>query len=264
MQPSSPAGIGAFGNAPGAILPATALIGTIGFFSAYGFSLIGRVCSYTGGVSYRDAWSKTVGDSSSWIPAVTCTFKTCMAILAYSMILADTGRALLAAAGVEATRNAALLGITGTTLLPLCLLKNLSSLAPFSLLGIGGMFYTTFAMAARYLGGAYKLGSPAVKGGAPAVPAGKYLADVAANFQPKFGNLGASAALSPNVFILISMLSTAYMAHFNAPKFFVELKDNTIKRYNTVVGTSFGILVLLLCLGPPVCARGWPRVPDVR
>lgn len=245
---SLPSGIGAFGNAPSAILPATALIGAIGFFSAYGFSLIGRVCSYTGGVSYRDAWSKTVGDSSSWIPAVTCTFKTCMAILAYSMILADTGRALLAAAGVEATRNAALLGITGTTLLPLCLLKNLSSLAPFSLLGIGGMFYTTFAMAARYLGGAYKLGSPAVKGGAAAVPAGKYLADVAANFQPKFGNLGASAALSPNVFILISMLSTAYMAHFNAPKFFVELKDNTIKRYNTVVGTSFGISVLLFAL----------------
>eukprot|EP00584_Thalassiosira_punctigera_P011092 CAMPEP_0172528688 /NCGR_PEP_ID=MMETSP1067-20121228/2998_1 /TAXON_ID=265564 ORGANISM="Thalassiosira punctigera, Strain Tpunct2005C2" /NCGR_SAMPLE_ID=MMETSP1067 /ASSEMBLY_ACC=CAM_ASM_000444 /LENGTH=507 /DNA_ID=CAMNT_0013312645 /DNA_START=51 /DNA_END=1574 /DNA_ORIENTATION=- len=246
---SLPAGIAAFGNAPSAILPATLLIGVIGFFSAYGFSLIGRVCSYTGGQSYRGAWSGSVGDSTSWIPAVTCTFKTCFAVLSYSMILADTTRALLMTAGVETTRNLALLGITGTTLLPLCLLKNLSSLAPFSLLGIAGMFYTTVAMALRYLGGAYKLGTPAVKGSkAAAVPAGKYLADVAANFQPKFGDLGASAALSPSVFILISMLSTAYMAHFNAPKFFVELKDNTIKRYNTVVGTSFGISVLLFAL----------------
>jgi len=31
------------------------------------------------------------------------------------------------------------------------------------------------------------------------------------------------------------MLSTAYLAHYNAPKYYVELKDNTIKRYNQVV-----------------------------
>merc|ERR1719401_758050 len=96
-------------------------------------------------------------------------------------------------------------------------------------------------MAIRYFGGAYKLGAPAATASAVAVPAGKYLADVATNFRPKFGGRGAAAAISPNVFILVSMLSTAYMAHFNAPKFFTELKDNTIKRYNTVVGTSFGI-----------------------
>ena len=172
---------------------------------------------------------------------LTCTFKTCFAVLSYSMILGDTIRALLMTCGIETTRTLALLGVTGTTLLPLCLLKNLSSLAPFSLAGIAGMFYTSIAMALRYLGGSYKVGQAAVKGSkAAAVPAGKYIADVATNYQPQFGNLGASAALSPNVFILICMLSTAYMAHFNAPKFFIELKDNTIKRYNTVVGTSFG------------------------
>ena len=167
------------------------------------------------------------------------------------MILGDTIRALLMTIGIETTRTLALLGVTGTTLFPLCLLKNLSSLAPFSLMGIAGMFYTTIAMASRYLGGSYKVGQVAVKGGkaaTAAVPAGKYLADVATNYQPQFGNLGASAALSPNVFILICMLSTAYMAHFNAPKFFIELKDNTIKRYNTVVGTSFGISIFLFAL----------------
>ena len=35
---------------------------------------------------------------------------------------------------------------------------------------------------------------------------------------------------------------------FNAPKFYTELKDNTIKRFNTVVGTSFGISILLFAL----------------
>eukprot|EP00804_Cyclotella_cryptica_P021243 CCRYP_001528-RJ/>CCRYP_001528-RJ protein AED:0.22 eAED:0.22 QI:55/0.2/0.16/1/0.4/0.33/6/0/502 len=230
---SLPAGIATFGNAPTAIIPAVSLITIIGFFSAYGFSLIGRVCSYTGGKSYREAWSESVGEESSWIPAATCTMKTCCAVLSYSMILADTIPLFMTATGMEVTRTVALLGITSTTLLPLCLLKNLSSLAPFSLVGVAGMFYTAVAMAIRYFQGVYKLGSPAVKATkTAAVPA----------------ELGASAALSPNVFILICMLSTAYMAHFNAPKFYNELKNNTIKRYNTVVGTSFGISVLLFAL----------------
>jgi len=190
-----------------------------------------------------------VGDNSSWIPAVTCTFTTCFAVLSFSMILGDTIKTLLLSAGWDVTRTTALLGITGTTLLPLCLLKSLSSLAPFSLVGVVGMFYTAVAMAMQYFNGAYKLAVPAVKKSAvAAVPAGKYLAGVASNYQPQFGNLGASAALSPNAFILISMLSTAYMAHFNAPKFFTELKDNTIKRYNTVVGTSFGVSILIFAI----------------
>lgn len=31
---------------------------------------------------------------------------------------------------------------------------------------------------------------------------------------------------------------------FNAPKFYLELKDNTIKRWNIVVATSFSISIL--------------------
>ena len=41
------------------------------------------------------------------------------------------------------------------------------------------------------------------------------------------------------------MLSNAYIAHFNAPKFFYELKDRTLGRFNQVVGWSFGASVLL-------------------
>jgi len=230
---SLPAGIAAFGNAPSAAIPAVVLISVIGAMSGYCFSLIGRVCSYTGAKSYREAWDKTVGEKTSWIPATACTFMTMAAVLAYSMILADTFKMLAASAGYAITRTNSLLGVTGLVLFPLCLLKNLASLAPFSLLGIIGMGYTTLAMAIRYFGGSY------------ALPAGKFVADVAKEFQPSFGTTGASGVLSPNSFILICMLSTAYMAHFNAPKFFIELKDNTIERYNKVVSTSFGISIAI-------------------
>ena len=84
-------------------------------------------------------------------------------------------------------------------------MKNLSSLAPFSLLGSLGMLYTAAAMMVRYVGKAY-------------APTGKFGMDMAASLRPKFGDVGASGIFSPSAAILVGMLSTAYMAHFNAPK----------------------------------------------
>jgi amino acid permease len=230
---SLPAGIAAFANAPSAVLPASILIALIGGVSGYCFSLIGRVCAMEDASSYMDAWEKTVGSKTSIIPVAACTLSTCSANLAYSMILADTFKTLLASVGVNLSRSNTLFGVTGLILLPLCLLKNLSSLAPFSLLGIIGMAYTALAMTLRYMGGGYKL------------PDGKFLSGVAANLQPSFGAIGAKGVFRPSSLILISSLSTAFMAHFNAPKFYKELKNNTIRRYNTVVGTSFGVSIAI-------------------
>jgi len=144
------------------------------------------------------------------------------------MILADSIRDLLSTFSIVTTRTRSLIGVTTLILLPLCLVKNLATLAPFSLLGITGMAYTSFAIGIRYFGGAYAEG-------------GRFAADIAANMQPSFGTVGASGVLSPNSLILVCMLSTAYIAHFNAPRFFRELKDNTIPRFGKVTGISFGI-----------------------
>jgi len=230
---SLPAGISAFGNAPSAMIPATLLIATIGCFSAYGFSLIGRVCSYTGSTSYREAWERSIGERTSIIPAASSTIMTAFATFSYSLILADTFRSLFATVGLNLSRSNTLLSITSLIILPLCLLKNLAALAPFSLLGIIGMIYTAFAMAIRYFTGAYSL------------PGGALVSGVPATFQPSFGERGAMGVLSPNSFILICMLSTAYMSHFNAAKFYNELKNSTIKRYNTLVSISFTISVAI-------------------
>jgi amino acid permease len=230
---SLPAGIAAFANAPSAVIPAAILIALIGGISGYCFSLIGRVCAMEDASSYMNAWEKTVGSKTSIIPVAACTLSTLSAALAYSMILADTFKILLASVGINLSRSNTLFGVTGFILLPLCLLKNLSSLAPFSLLGIIGMAYTALAMTLRYIGGGYKL------------PDGKFLSGVAANLQPSFGTIGAQGVFRPSSLILISSLSTAFMAHFNAPKFYNELKNNTMKRYNTVVATSFAASIAI-------------------
>ena len=203
------------------MIPATILIAVMGVISAYTFALIGRVSQYTKTASYADAWDATVGKSTSWIIAFSCFIDCWFGNLSYSMILADTISSLLASVGVVATRTQSLLGVTGIVLLPLCLMKNLSSLAPFSLVGIIGMLYTTFGMAARYFSGAY------------ASPGGKFVATALA--APVFGNAGARAALSTKSLILTSMLSNAYIAHFNAPKYLAELKNNTMGRFTQVI-----------------------------
>ena len=194
---SLPAGVAAFGNAPSAVIPATILIAVIGILSGFGFYLIGKVCAYTGAKSFREAWSKSVGEGSSWIPAWTVTFKTFMACLAFSMVLADTFSSL-----VGSGRTETLLTITGLVLLPLCLKKDLKSLAPFSLLGVIGMAYTMFAMAARYFDGSYAMGDESQ---------GKFTESIESFLRPKFGNNGAESVFSPKVLTLVCMLSTAYM-----------------------------------------------------
>lgn len=224
-------GIAAFGNAPSAIIPATFLIALMGAISAYTFGLIGRVSRATNTVSYSDAWDKTVGEKSSFIIAFSCFIDCFFGHLSYSMILADTLVNLLATVGIAVTRTQSLLGVTGIVLLPLCMMKNLASLAPFSLVGITGMLYTTYAMAMRYLSGAY------------AVPGGKFLAT--ALTAPVFGTAGAKAAWSTNSLILTCMLSNAYIAHFNAPKYLAELKNNTLGRFNQVIAWSFGAAIAL-------------------
>jgi amino acid permease len=224
-------GVAAFGNSPSAVIPATILIAVMGVISAYTFALIGRVCQATNTMSYADAWDVTVGKSTSSIIAFSCFIDCWFGNLSYSMILADTISNLLASIGIAATRTQSLLGVTGIVLLPLCLMKNLASLAPFSLVGIIGMLYTTLAMGIRYFGGSY------------AVPNGQFVASALA--APVFGNAGAKAALSAKSLILTCMLSNAYIAHFNAPKYLAELKNNTMGRFTQVIAWSFGSSVAL-------------------
>mmetsp|Transcript_4676 Transcript_4676/g.8921 ORF Transcript_4676/g.8921 Transcript_4676/m.8921 type:complete len:468 (+) Transcript_4676:108-1511(+) len=227
---SLPYGVAAFGNSASAVFPAIGLIGLMGIISGYTFGLIGRVCQNTNTMSYSDAWEATLGKKLSPLIAFSCFIDCFAGNLSYSMILADTLMNLLASTGVAVTRTQSLLGVTGVVLLPLCLLKNLASLAPFSLVGIGGMLYTTLAMGFRWWTQAY-------------APSGKFYASQLAT--PIFGTKGAASALSFNALILTCMLSNAYIAHFNAPKFLKELKNNTMARFHQVIGWSFAMSIAI-------------------
>ena len=243
------------------------LIAIMGSISAYTFSLIARVCRMTNSDTYAECWTSTKGQSLAWIVALSSTLDCFAGNLTYSMVLADTfrqllssllklgggggGNKLVAVLAAQNTRSNVLLLLTATVLLPLCCVKNLSTLAPFSLVGILGMVYTGIVIGLRFFDGSYRL------------PDGKFLADL--KLPPSFagaaagasssGSGGSAASLSPLLnpksLILVSMLSTAYIAHFNAPKFYKELKgaNTQPKRFHlAVVATSFATSVLFYCV----------------
>jgi len=223
-----PAAIAAYGSAPSAILSACLVIAGIGSMSGYGFSLIGRVCSYTGATSYQEAWAKTVSPKSAWMVSGFSVLVCLSSLLAYTMVLTDTTIKLATGfAGISLSKPQALVSLMIPILLPLCRLKELKKLAPFAMMGIGAILYTVFVMGLRYAQGAYALG-------------GKFATVAAATASsPAFGSVGAAGIFSPSAFVLIGMLATAFSSHYNAPKFYNELRDNTVPRYNAVVGSGY-------------------------
>jgi amino acid permease len=235
-----PAGVSTLGNSPDVVLPVLFIIALIGAINAFFFSLIGRVCSWTGATSYRDAWERTVGPESSQSVAIVVTLKTALSCLAYSMILADSFQALGIAAGlVDITRTEALGGVTVLALLPLCLLQDLTALTPFSFLGLLGMGFASIAICIRSADGSY------------ADNGGTFLTDIPANLQPAFGDDS-----GPDIqgIVLACTLATAFVAHYNAPRFHAELQDNTEQRFNLVTVISYAIAAVLSMV---VAAQGF-------
>eukprot|EP00541_Cyclophora_tenuis_P019260 CAMPEP_0116564302 /NCGR_PEP_ID=MMETSP0397-20121206/13231_1 /TAXON_ID=216820 /ORGANISM="Cyclophora tenuis, Strain ECT3854" /LENGTH=338 /DNA_ID=CAMNT_0004090877 /DNA_START=16 /DNA_END=1032 /DNA_ORIENTATION=- len=182
-----------------------------------------------------------MGEDTAWIIATACTMKTVMGVIGYSMILGETGSLLSATAGFPLSRSQSMLAITGFVLLPLCWLKDMSKLAPFSFVGTMATLYTALAMTFRYFTKSYL----------PTKVAGNILPPTLsspAGLNPVFGTKGASSVFSSSSLVLVSMLSTAYLIHYNAPKYYTSLKNNTIPRFNKVVSTSFAFSTVLTIL----------------
>ena len=77
-----------------------------------------------------------------------------------------------------------------------------------SMLGGFGFTATMVVIAIRYLDWAYAKG-------------GRYTTDMEAKYQTEFGSNRASGAwINPRVLVLACMLFKAFVAHYNAPRFF--------------------------------------------
>lgn len=226
-----PAGCAAIGGDATVIPIFLALIVGVGSLAAYGFATIGQVCAKTGAKSYREAWSKTIGPRTSSIPALACLMVTLCTVVSCSIIFSSTLPDLLKSVGVSTSPAVALWTVTVTCLLPLCLMQELKKLAPFSKVGILGTVYTAAAMGVQYILKRYREPSALLQD----LPF-----DALPRFEPTF--------LVSQIPILACMMSSSFMAHYNAPKFYWQLRDHTIPRFARVVGFGYTGAVLIMSI----------------
>ena len=238
-----PSGVAFFADSPSALIPASLMCATMGLTAAYTFSSIGKACEQHDSKSFQDVWGKSVDPKTGWVLTTGITAKCFLASLAYSIVIGDSFSSIANTfhlPAVLAQRNNIILAFTTFVLYPLCSLKSLNSLAPFSLLGLSGTFYTAVFMAIRYFDGSY-------------LPGGEYFKVLSPVMQPQFNVRADGSSVSYLCFILLSMLSTAFIAHYNAPKFYSEMKDTSSQKFNGAVTRAFGfsiaIFIFIMSMG---------------
>jgi amino acid permease len=263
---SLPAGIAAYGNTPNALLPALFVIIIMGLANAFSFSLLGRICAITKSHTYSMAWEKTISrvHSPKYQIFVDCVVfgKALLGTWSFSIIIASTCTPLVryvissfngsdrSSTHYDVSSEVVLITITVLILFPLCLSQRLGSLSIFSAIGTLGTFVTISTMAIRYFDGTYtpEGSMNSIAGGSNGTIS--YYDDLSIEQRPSFYNDGGTNSTSEEEgaisfftslksLTLISILSTGYVAHYNAPKYYYELKDHTTGRFNIVITVGF-------------------------
>eukprot|EP00961_Rhodomonas_salina_P246680 3332559-Rhodomonas_salina.1 len=82
-------GVAAFTDQPKMLAVAVGIALVFAALAGYCFNFVAATCRLTGARSYTEAWAKTVGENTAWIPNLIVVFKTWSACLIYSMIIGD-------------------------------------------------------------------------------------------------------------------------------------------------------------------------------
>jgi len=206
---------------------------------AYSFSLVGRVCNATGSQSLRECCEKTGYPRLGKFMTISVFLLLFAACASFSIIIGDSLSDILTTAdltGIWASYKFSLLTVIIAIELPLCLLKDMSKLAMTSKIGVSCEVFVVIFMALRYFDGSY-------------FPGGQYYD------TPR--PIGTSALNSKNLFkvssgtsLVLCAFSLAYIGHFQAPKYYHQLRNRSVRRFNlaTIGGFSIASLVFLAAM----------------
>jgi amino acid permease len=229
---SLPFGV-AEGTGIGVAIAATLVLG---LFSCYTFALLGRQCSAFGVLSFGALGGAAFGPNCESLFNWTNTVYPFFTCVSFSIVLADSFRDILTTAHAPewlAERTATLLVTTSFVLLPLCLLQDLRFLSCSSLVGNAAIAYTIAFMAVRRFDHSY-------------APGGEYFEQLRPAYRPEFLEPPQPWMVGVRSLVLACTLSTAFMAHYNSPRFYEQLRDRSASRHVQVSIAAFAIVIAAL------------------
>merc|ERR1719210_1079018 len=195
--------------------------------NAYTFFLLGWCCHKTGSSSFGELWSKTFGQRSAWLADSSVLLNNGLACLAYCVLIGDfLSKALadlLPMVPLLHSRGVDLVLVAALLLVPLSLLKDLAPLRFSSLAGLAATLYGFFLLAGDCVMNV-NVGNPA---GA-----------VVTNLFP----------MRIDFFQAVALFSSAFMAHYNSPKFYADLQNNTLPRFAQLVSGAFGLALTVFAI----------------
>ena len=136
-------GIATFSNDPNAMISATMWIVLLGGMFGYFCLLIAKICHKTRATTYRECWENTMGDGGGVAVSIVTVLLPAQGNLSATTVLSQTLQSLLETFHIYWSRLTCLLVLTVSVLLPICLMKDLDSISPFSTLGVLSMGVAT-------------------------------------------------------------------------------------------------------------------------
>ena len=127
--------------------------------------------------------------------------------------------------GVCAERNVVIAVLFCAVLFPLCKLRDLTALKNVSKMGLIGQALATLVILARSIDQSY-------------APGGMY-------FLERVASRVVSAAVWKRWFVFASLLSYCFVAHYNAPKYYIELEGTSPEKYGKMASVSYMISAAL-------------------
>eukprot|EP00438_Fugacium_kawagutii_P004954 Skav236195 [mRNA] locus=scaffold747:4642:6248:- [translate_table: standard] len=230
---SLPAGIAAGTG----LVPGLLVMGAFCFVMMYSFWSIGRCCEAANAKTHGEVGLALGGRTFAFFMELTNLLKSGLACAAYALVIGRNTSDILSAFGFEgwySTPRLSFLTVLLLVLLPLCLLRDLSKLAFSSLFGLLCEAGVVIFMIVRLASGQYRVG-------------GQFYDSQRPGTQVAWGEQSGPRIFTVNlsVFVLIGSMSTAFLAHYNAPKFYHQLRAPSTGRFRKATTGGFSVALLL-------------------
>lgn len=195
-------------------------------FNICGFSAVGRTCSDAGVATFYDlgvaAHSRKLANFMSFVVVLTCGIN----VSGFIIVVSTSFVALSSRVGLDCGGYVSYImwAFATCVALPLCLLRDLSALKQFSVVGTFAVGYVFLMMTYRYADGSYAEGGQF------------YNKETTISIEPT-----STFTFGINGFLLAAILNKSYCGQFIAPMYWTQLKNATVRRFDAVVVVSYTV-----------------------